>query len=132
MSYRQVTDLDRDVKHGRDFKDNLIEYTKILKQIRLNQNLCIRYKKDRWYYTVADVALWSVCGSIKTVLFLRLDKRPKGKTFTFHGMEQFLFKYKNKYAIYNVQVSAQNSYKPNIITGVGFQKIPNLKECICN
>lgn len=128
MSYNQMTDIKK-VGNSIDFKNNLIKSTQVLKQVRLNDNICVIFKKDKWYYTVEDVALWAKCGSVKTVLFYRLRNKPKGKIITFHGKEQFLFRYKTKYAIYSVQVYGRNSYNENIITHVGFTKIPNLKEC---
>lgn len=112
-----------------DFKDKLLRTTQLLKTVKLNDNLCIVFKKDKWYYTVSDVATWSKCGNIKTVLFLHLRNKPKGKLKIFHGKEQFIFQFKNKHAIYSVNVYARSSYNKNIITDVGFTKVPNLKEC---
>ena len=128
MSYQQTTDQPK-ISDNRDFKDNLLRASKKLKSVILTDTICIVFKKDKWYYIVADVATWSKCGNIKTVLFYRLEKKPKGKIITFHGKEQFMFKFKNRYAIYSVQVYAGNSYNHDIITRVGFVKIPNLKDC---
>jgi len=127
MSYQQTTDL-KTSKH-RDFKGKLLHSKKILDEIQLGDILCIVYKKDKWYYKVEDVATWSKCGNIRTVLFYRIKDKPKKKVTTFHGTEQFLFKFKNKYAIYSVQVYARNSYNKNMITHVSLQKVPNLREC---
>lgn len=133
MSYSDTTDLSMLMtRHVRDFKDKLIEYEKILKQVMIGQTLCIVFKKDKRYYKLVDVALWSKCGNIKTALFLRLRNRPKGRIKEFHGREQFLVKHKDKYAIYGVHIYARSKIDPNIMTDVGFQKIPNLQECMCN
>ena len=129
MTYQQTTDIKENKKISNDFKDNLLKASKNLKSVELNDVLCIKFKEDKWYYLVSDVAVWSNCKNIKTVLFYRLKKKPKGRTKTFHGMDMFSFTFNGKYAIYRVQVYARNDYDPNIITAVGFTKIPNLKEC---
>lgn len=131
MSYHQTTDIKFPNKLNNDFKNNLIKSQQMLKTIKLNQNISVQYKKDKWYYVVEDVAIWTKCGNIRTVLFYRLKNRPKGKVINFHGKEQFIFEYKGKYAIYNIGVYARNTYNHNIITHVSFTKVPNLQECSC-
>ena len=143
MSYSSKTDVitpqklvDNDPKNSllRRFKTlHKIQNQITLQEVEVDDIICIVFKKDKWYYRVSDVALWSKCGHIKTVLFLRLKDKPKRrKNFpTFHGKEQFIFKHKRHYAVYTVHI--WTAYRDeNLIGNIGINKVPNLGMCLCN
>jgi len=137
MSYNQRTDVLNPTRLlSKDVKDNLLKrnHQTTLKEIRMNQIICIKYYEEKWYYQLSDFALWSKCGHIKTALFLRLKNKNKPalkRVVTFHGKDQFIVKHKNRIAIYNVLVFP--AYRDEKLIGsISLQKIPNLGLCMCN
>lgn len=109
----------------------------ILKHLGIGSIFCTALAKDKKYYILSDIASWSKCGHIKTILPYEvifdsdIEKIKKlKKLITLKNNEQIIVKFGKHHAIYNVKIRSYYNNE-NKIRSTSFTKIPNLNQCRC-